>query len=113
MTKPDSDSIWNIKLDFNLREAKKEASPPPAPKIPPRVILRHKFPQILHRIEMIWGSIELHNYLEKTLTTERTNRQGFPRDVIQALNEIHMEHKAMLKANGVLKDDLWDTHFNK
>jgi hypothetical protein len=105
--------LWNIELDFDLHRPKPEITPAPPQRIPPRVILRKKFPQILHRIEMIWGSIELHNYLEKTLTTERTNRQGFPQDVIQAISEIHMEHRAVLKANGVLKDDLWDTHFKK
>ena len=114
MTEPEDKPIsWDIKLDFNLLDTRAEAPPPPAPKIPPRVVLREKYPKILERIEILWGSIELHNYLEHTLTTDRSNRQGFPLDVLKALGEIHLEHRAALRAKGVLKEDLWEMHYKK
>jgi len=114
MTEPEDEPIdWNIKLDFNLLDVRGEAPQPQKPKIPPRVILQEKYPKILERIEILWGSIELHNYLEHTLTTDRSNRQGFPLDVIQALGEIHLEHRAALREKSVLKEDLWEVHYKK
>lgn len=98
---------WNIELNFNLNEVKKE-EPAPAPKIPPRVVIGEKFPKILQRIEMLWCSLELHNYLEQTLFTDRSNRQGFPKEVMQALGEIHVEHTRILKQKKMLGEDVWD-----
>jgi hypothetical protein len=98
---------WNIELNFNLHEAKPEESVQP-PKIPPRKIIGEKFPKILMRIELLWGSLELHKYLEETLFTDRSNRQGFPIDVLRALAEIHVEHSQVLKQNKVISEDVWD-----
>lgn len=98
---------WNIELNFNLQETKPE-EPPPPPKVPPREILGKKFPKILTRIEMLWGSVELHKYLEDTLFTDRANRQGFPLDVMKALGEIHIEHARLLKQKKIINEDVWD-----
>ncbi|MBI5891008.1 MAG: hypothetical protein HZB47_10050 [Nitrosomonadales bacterium] len=98
---------WNIELNFNLLEAKRE-EPVQAPKIPPRQVIGEKYPKILTRIEMLWCSRELHNYLEQTLFTDRSNRQGFPADVMKALGEIHAEHTRVLKEKRLLSDDVWD-----
>lgn len=98
---------WNIELNFDCLDAKKE-EPAPPPKIPPRQIIGEKFPKILARIELLWCSLELHNYFEQTLFTVRANRQGFPRDVMQALSEIHHEHTRILKQKGMIKEDVWD-----
>ena len=98
---------WDIQLNFdNLGVTKAEAPPPP--KIPPRKVIGEKFPKILTRIELLWGSLELHNYLEHTLFTDRSNRQGFPVDVLRALGEIHAEHTLMLKQKKVIGVDVWD-----
>ncbi|MBI4808060.1 MAG: hypothetical protein HY799_03815 [Nitrosomonadales bacterium] len=98
---------WNIELNFNLNEAKQE-KPVQAPKIPPRQIIGEKYPKILTRIEMLWCSLELHKYLEETLFTDRSNRQGFPEDVMKALGEIHAEHTRVLKEQKLIGDDVWD-----
>ena len=100
---------WDIQLNFDNREIPKVAAPLP-PKIPPRKVIGEKFPKILMRIELLWGSLELHNYLEHTLFTDRSNRQGFPADVLQALGEIHTEHTRVLKQKKLISVDVWDIY---
>lgn len=98
---------WNIELDFNLHEAKPVA-PVQTPKIPPRQVIAAKYPKIMTRIELLWGSMELHNYLEHTVFTDRSNRQGFPVDVLKALGEIYAEHTQVLKQKKIITEDVWD-----
>jgi len=105
--KDNSPLNWNIELNFNLHEHKPEV-PVQQPKIPPRQVIAAKFPKILTRVELLWGSLELHKYLEETLFTDRSNRQGFPIDVLKALGEIHTEHSRVLKQNKLITEDVWD-----
>ncbi|MFZ2161907.1 MAG: hypothetical protein WAW02_06780 [Sideroxyarcus sp.] len=100
---------WDIQLNFD-KPVIARAETPQAPKIPPRIIIGAKFPKILARIELLWGSIELHNYLEHTLFTDRSNRQGFPEDVLRALGEIHTEHIRVLKQKNLISVDVWDVY---
>ena len=72
----------------------------PPSKTPPRLVLQEKYPQLLERIELMWGSIELHEYFK------HSNRNGFPPDVLLALDEIDSKHRAILKANGKLDEDI-------
>ncbi|OIR05829.1 hypothetical protein GALL_119560 [mine drainage metagenome] len=107
---PESDKRplnWDIQLNFEHLEARRE-TPPVVAKIPPRQIIGEKFPKILERIELLWCSLELHRYLEQTLFTDRSNRQGFPKDVMQALGEIHVEHTRILKLKKLISEDVWD-----
>ena len=104
---------WDFELHFDLPEVKQKAPPPPPPKIAPRVLIKEKFPRISERIELLWGTLELHKYLQQTLFTERSGRQGFPQDVMQALGEIHIEHTHILKLKKVVFDDIWDIQFRK
>lgn len=109
MTEPDKPQLnWDIQLNFDNPEIKRDVVPLP-PKIPPRKIIGEKFPKILARIELLWCSLELHNYLERTLFTDRSNRHGFPEDVLQALGEIHIEHTRVLKQKKMISVDIWDT----
>lgn len=105
--KDNSPLNWNFELDFNLHEAKPEVVVAP-PKIPPRQVIGAKFPKILTRIELLWGSLELHKYLEETVFTDRSNRQGFPIDVLQALGEIFAEHTKVLRQKKLINEDVWD-----
>ncbi len=108
MSEPEKPELnWDIPLNFDRLETRQEEALPP-PKIPPRQVLAEKFPKILARIELLWCSPELHNYLEQTLFTDRSKREGFPKDVLQALGEIHIEHTRLLKEKKLLGDDIWD-----
>ncbi|OIR16055.1 hypothetical protein GALL_35590 [mine drainage metagenome] len=107
---PESDKSplnWDIELNFDSLEIR-EKEPPVTQKIPPRQVIGEKFPKILERIELLWCSLELHKYLEQTLFTDRSNRQGFPKEVMQALGEIHIEHTRILKLKKIISEDVWD-----
>jgi hypothetical protein len=108
-----SELDWDIKLDFDIDLPKLEhVSLPATPrKLPPREVLKQKFPRILTSVEMLWGSIELHQYFHKLLYSDRENRQGFPTEVMEALGELYAEHEAVLKQRNMLSSDLWDTYF--
>jgi hypothetical protein len=108
MFEPDKSQLnWDIQLNFDISENTKEVAPAP-PKIQPRKLIGERFPKILVRIELLWCSLELHHYLERTLFTERQNRHGFPEDVMQALGEIYAEHTRILKARKLISEDVWD-----
>ena len=108
----DSELDWNIKLDFDIELPKVEqVRYPEKPRIPPREVLKQKFPRIMTSVEMLWGSIELHHYFHKLLYSDRENRQGFPTEVMEALGELYAEHEAVLKQRNMLTSDLWDTYF--
>lgn len=51
-----------------------------------------KFPHILQRIVDLWRSPELDAYFESLLTTERTNRHGFPEPVLMELFRLSNVH---------------------
>lgn len=104
----DSRISWDFKLNFEVPVVQAVPLPPPPPVIPPRVLLKSKFPRIHERVEVLWGTLELHKYLEQTLFTDRSGRQGFPKDVMHALGQIHGEHRKILKANKMVFDDVWD-----
>jgi hypothetical protein len=79
--------------------------PPPASSpenASPRIILQKKCPQLLERIELMWGSLELHAYFK------HSSRKGLPPDVLLALDEIDAQHRTLLKAKGKLLEDIQD-----
>ncbi len=113
--KPENSDInWDIELDFELPAPKpKVEAPPPPPKIPPREVLKHKFPRILEKIELLWGTLELHHYFEQTQFMDREKRQGFPDDVIDALGQLNNEHQDLLMRTGLLRMDVFDMQFRE
>lgn len=105
---------WNIELNFELPVAKAEqpSQPPPQPKTPPRDVLKQKFPRILDRIELLWGTRDLHRYFQQTLFADRDKRQGFPPEVMAALGQLFNEHQQLLMQSGALRLDVWDMQFS-
>lgn len=103
---------WNIELDFDIPVTKAAPPPPPPkPKIPPRDVLKEKFPRILEKVTHLWGSMALHKYFQETLLTDRNNRQGFPPEVMDALGQLHVEHQQVLMKAGLIRMDVWDMQF--
>ncbi len=105
---------WNIELNFDLPGEKKEPAaqkPTEPPKRPPREILQEKFPRILSKINLLWGTMELHHYFQQTQFMDRESRQGFPPDVVEALGQINAEHEQLLLRSGILRADVWDMQF--
>jgi hypothetical protein len=115
-TDDESKLNWDFQLFLDGPEKKVEAEAPPIilpPKVPPRVVINSCFPRISDKIELLWGSVELHKYFEQTLYADRGGRAGFPQDVMVALGEIASEHAKFLKSRGILGEDVWDKQFGK
>ncbi len=114
--KPENPDIsWDIQLNFDLPPPPKPQpeAPPPKPALPPRDVLRQKFPRILEKIELLWGTLELHRYFEQTQFMDREKRQGFPEDVIEALGQLNNEHQDLLMRTGLLRMDVFDMQFRE
>lgn len=119
MSEPDEKPInWDIKLIFDAPAASSEPAEikrttevkkaePSSPEIPPRQIIKEKYPRLSPKIELLWGSPELQHFLEQTLFTDRPNRQGFPPDVMSALMKIYAEHTKLMEAKGFINNDVW------
>lgn len=76
-----------------------------------KALLKEKFPKIYDKIELIWGYKECEIELDRLIISSRENRQGFPRDVLQAIITIHAEHQRQF---GIFKRlDPWDIGYLK
>lgn len=76
-------------------------APPPAitmpSGLPPHLsIVWEQFPRIGEKISLMWGYVELQNYLSTIILDERGGRQGFPKPVLAALMEIHKRHAKLV-----------------
>jgi hypothetical protein len=73
--------------------------PKPLPKVelPPNVqpdislVLEH-YPKIGTRISLLWGSAELHKYLNDLILDDRGDREGFPPRIAAAIMRLINEH---------------------
>ena len=82
-----------------------------APMIPTSLannvsLIREHHPRIFEKITQLWGSVELHNYLDSIIFDERGGRKGFPEPISAALFRIYETHGDLIKIpkNG----DVWD-----
>ena len=76
-------------------------APPPAIVMPaclPRhlSIIWEQYPRIGEKISVMWGYVELQNYLGTIILDERGGRKGFPESVLAALMEVHKRHSRMI-----------------
>jgi hypothetical protein len=72
-------------------------------------VVNDAFPHIGKRIQLFWGEPEFKAYMEDLQTMTRGgHREGFPKEVAQALFALAlkhgMEHPKMMRS----KEDLWD-----
>ena len=59
---------------------------------PPFVTIESRYPRIARSIEMLWGNVELDEYLNRLILAGREDREGFPREVMAALMKLHRQH---------------------
>jgi len=74
----------------------------PGNKIPAEIsaevrLLIEQFPHIGNRIDLLWGTVDLQNYLNTLIVAERSGRKGFPHLVSGAILRIHTEHYKLIK----------------
>jgi hypothetical protein len=70
-------------------------------------LIKDKYPRIFEKIELTWGSIELDSYFNKLIIDDRGNRNGFPKDVFNALLILAKANKKELPKQ--TDKDLWST----
>jgi hypothetical protein len=62
-------------------------------------IVWEQFPRIGEKISLMWGYVELQEYLSAIILDERGGRLGFPKPVLAALLEIHRRHAKIIPEN--------------
>ena len=63
------------------------------------LLLIETFPRIGNRIVLLWGTVDLQNYLNTLIVDERGGREGFPHPVAEAILRIHGEHYKTVSEN--------------
>jgi hypothetical protein len=57
----------------------------------------------------MWGSQDLYRYFDKLFLIERTNREGFPPDVIQEIMSLRALHEKLFPERQT--DSVWSLAF--
>jgi len=57
--------------------------------------LEQRFPHVLERITVLWGSRQMDDYFLSLLVSDRQNRQGFPADVAKEIFQVSVIHGAL------------------
>ena len=72
-------------------------------------LVNQAFPHIGKRLKLFWGEPEFKGYMEGLHTMGREgHREGFPKDVAQALFALALKHGAQHPELMRTKEDLWD-----
>lgn len=67
-------------------------------------LIKSEFPRIYERIDACWCSNELDSYLEKLIIDHRGDRNGFPKDVLEALLILARTNLSELHKDGQVID---------
>ena len=78
----------------------------PATLKPELLLILQSFPRVAEQISRLWGSIDLQDYLNKTIFDERGGRQGFPVPVVMAMERIFENHSKLFPQK--IEDPFWD-----
>lgn len=70
-------------------------------------LLKEKYPRIYERIEATWGSTELDSYFDRLIIDDRGNRNGFPKEVLNALLLLAKSNRKELLINTNEEKNLW------
>jgi hypothetical protein len=83
------------------------------PEVPSELLDELKnFPHITSKIVALWGTVELHKYLEKLFSDTRGDtREGFPSTAARALLALTNMHTAHLESRGIKLLDFEGTEF--
>lgn len=81
-------------------------APPPAIAMPAGLpshlsIVWKQFPRIGEKISLMWGYVELQEYLGTIILDKRGDRLGFPKPILSALLEIHRHHAKLVPADKI------------
>ena len=69
-------------------------------------IIQDHHPKIYENIAQMWGSMDLHNYLDSIIFDKRGGRSGFTESVGAAIFKVYETHEKLLPTTK--KGDVWD-----
>ena len=70
-------------------------------------LIKEKYPRIYELIEATWGSIELDTYFDRLIIDDRGNRNGFPREILNALLLLAKSNKKEILINNKDEKNKW------
>jgi hypothetical protein len=73
----------------------------------PYVIVEAGFPRIAESIHLMWGHVELEDYLHNLIVADRAGREGFPAAVQAALLKLYNQHASLFKFVRAETEDVW------
>jgi hypothetical protein len=80
----------------------------------PLDVLKKHYPHIHIKVDLLWGSPELHEYLTRIIFDDRYDkdggkpRQGFPKEVMAALLKLYNLHAEVISKHlKVTPHDIW------
>lgn len=79
----------------------------PAAVVPDVSVIREHYPNIGNKISALWGSVQLHNFLNQIIIDDRGDRQGFPPPIVSALLRIYQYHTTLVP-QAIPPADTWD-----
>lgn len=70
-------------------------------------LIKQQYPRIYERIEGTWGSIELDTYFDRLIIDDRGNRNGFPREILNALLLLAKANRKEMPINTAVNKNKW------
>jgi hypothetical protein len=58
----------------------------------PFITIERDYPRVAKSIELLWGHVELDQYLQKLIIADRGDREGFPKTALVALLKLYKQH---------------------
>jgi hypothetical protein len=69
-------------------------------------LVQQQFPKVAEKIALMWGTLGLQEYLNKTIFDERGGRQGFPMPIVSALMRLFEYHTTLIPV--APSSDTWE-----
>jgi hypothetical protein len=69
-------------------------------------LIHEKHPKIGEKIMKLWGSVELHTYMNSIIFDQRGGRQGFAEPAASALFRVFKSHSELFAKSN--RGDIWD-----
>ncbi len=91
-------NLTNMDIKISVPQARSKIVMPKG--FPPHLsVIWEKYPRIGEKITLMWGYVELQEYLGTLIFDERGGRDGFAKPVLAALVEIQRRHAQVLEDN--------------
>ena len=59
--------------------------------------LNEKYPHIVSKIKLLWGTIHCDIYLSDVVVKDRPDREGFPFEYLMLIHDIQQHHREKYK----------------